>query len=100
MTFDLPDEWIHVGGRRGEVLWVHQETYRDDGRLSRAHLSYYPDEETVELAVDGEYTFEYHDTATAAHETAQDLAVEATAALAERDDATFWESFTHTGGDR
>jgi len=99
MTLELPEEWHKVASRFGE-RWVHEETYRDDSQLSRAHLVYYPEEETVEVAVDGKYTFKYHNTTAGAHDTAKELAAEATKKLADRDDVAFWEPFTHTEGDR
>jgi len=92
-------DWIERQAERFDSrTFVTDATYADtDGELpvSRGHIAYYADSHTVEVCVDGEYTFHYHERQNAAYDTIEREMKRVSDTLEAAPTAEFWSAFTH-----
>jgi len=67
---DVPGGWEEIAPEQFDTRTFVSCAQHLSG-VARAHVSYYDDNHTIEVCVDGEYGFYYHDSEEAAYDTAR-----------------------------
>lgn len=89
----VQDGWKERPAERFDSrTFVTERTYTD-AEISRGHIAYYGDENTVEACLDGEYTFSYHDSKADAFETVEREMARVSDELDESEPREYWVRF-------